>query len=108
MQSTVKRSGCKSKKSMRGGNPVKKTMKGGFMAKPMPETPKASMPHMQGGAKSKKSTKSHDDTAWCMQCKKKVSVHDGKVGPMKRKGGKTGKMLRGNCEKGHKVVKIVG
>jgi hypothetical protein len=85
------------KRSMKGGNPFKKPMSGGNPKKPM-----------SGGSKTKKASKSSDGTAWCMQCKKKVSVHDGKVVPMKRKGGKTGKMLRGNCEKGHKVVKIVG
>ena len=65
----------------------------------------------------KKSTKRNENkskkvdmgTAWCMNpsCRKNVKVIDGKVVDFKRRGGKTGKMLRGTGECGHKVFRIM-
>ena len=58
-------------------------------------------------SKGKKTMKADMGTALCPNCKKVVKVVDGKVGEFKRRGGKTGKMLRGTGDCGHKVFRIM-
>ncbi len=79
---------CSLKKSMSGGAKTKRT---------------------KTKSKSKKKSKLGANQGYCVKCKGIVTMVDGVETTFTRKGGKTGKMMKGKCPKcGTTVNRILG
>jgi len=94
----MKRSSRSSKVAHRGGSKVKKS---GSKSK------RSGSKKSKSGKKLK--TKLGPNEAYCVKCRARTTMVGASQHTFKKKGGHTGKMMKGNCNKcGTRVVKIVG